>query len=95
MVIAAALAVLGALAQMYVTIIGSQAFPLEIFPGYDVKSSFYDSGIHEYSPSHWELMLGVGGLAVALAMVTFAVKILRLLPESLADEVVSLHPAKP
>jgi molybdopterin-containing oxidoreductase family membrane subunit len=40
-------------------------------------------------------MLGVGGLAVALAMVTFAVKILRLLPESLADEVVSLHPSKP
>ena len=89
---AAALAVLGALAQMYVTIIGSQAFPLEMFPGYEITSSFYESGISTYNPSNWELMLGVGGLAVALAMVTFAVKILRLLPESLADEAVSLHP---
>jgi molybdopterin-containing oxidoreductase family membrane subunit len=90
---AAALAVLGALAQMYVTIIGSQAFPLEIFPGYEVTSSFYDSGVHQYNPSNWELMLGLSGLAVALAMVTFAVKILRLLPESLADDVVLIpHP---
>jgi Ni/Fe-hydrogenase subunit HybB-like protein len=90
-VVAAGSAVLGALAQMYVTIIGSQAFPLDIFPGYDVKSSFYDSGIHQYSPSGWELMLGVGGLAIALAMVAFAVKILRLLPESLADDVLNPH----
>ncbi|MGO9443723.1 MAG: NrfD/PsrC family molybdoenzyme membrane anchor subunit [Thiobacillaceae bacterium] len=93
-VAASGLAVLGALAQMYVTIIGSQAFPLDIFPGYAVSSSFYDSGIHEYNPSHWEFMLGLGGLAVALAMVTFAVKILRLLPESLADDVVGLSPPK-
>jgi molybdopterin-containing oxidoreductase family membrane subunit len=88
---ASVMIVLGALAQMYVTIIGSQAFPLEMFPGFDVTSSFYDSGIHEYTPSRWEWMLGIGGLAMALAMVTFAVKILRILPETLADEAVDPH----
>ena len=91
---AAVMIVLGALAQMYVTIIGGQAFPLQLFPGFEVSSSFYDGGIHEYIPSHWEWMLGVGGLAIPLAMVTFAVKILRVLPESLADEVVDPHAKK-
>ena len=28
--------------QMYVTIIGGQAYPLDIFPGYQVSSSFFD-----------------------------------------------------
>ncbi len=91
---ASVMIVLGALAQMYVTIIGGQAFPLEMFPGYEVKSTFFDSGIHEYMPSHWEWMLGVGGLAISLAMVTFAVKILRILPESLSDEVADPHAGK-
>jgi molybdopterin-containing oxidoreductase family membrane subunit len=84
----------GALAQMYVTIIGGQAFPLELFPGYTEQSSFFDGEIHAYTPSHWEWMLGIGGVAIALAMVTFAVKVLRMLPESLADEVVDPHAKK-
>jgi Ni/Fe-hydrogenase subunit HybB-like protein len=91
---AAVMIVLGALAQMYVTIIGGQAFPLELFPGFSVNSSFHDSGIHEYTPSHWEWMLGLAGLAVALAMVAFAIKILRVLPESLADDAVDPHAKK-
>lgn len=88
---ASVMIVVGALAQMYVTIIGGQAFPLELFPGFSVSSSFYESGILEYTPSHWEWMLGIGGLAIALAMVTFAVKILRILPDTLADEAVDPH----
>lgn len=91
---ASVMIVLGALAQMYVTIIGGQAFPLELFPGFEVSSSFFDSGIHEYTPSHWEWLLSLGGVAISLAMVTFAVKILRVLPESLADEVVDPHTKK-
>ena len=90
----AAMIVLGALAQMYVTIIGGQAFPLQLFPGYTEKSSFFDGEIHAYTPSHWEWMLGIGGVAIALAMVVFAVKILRILPESLADEVADPHAKK-
>lgn len=92
--LAAILIVLGALAQMYVTIIGGQAFPLEMFPGFTEKSSFFDGEIRAYTPSHWEWMLGIGGFAISLAMVAFAVKILRILPESLADEVADPHAKK-
>jgi len=90
----AVMIVLGALAQMYVTIIGGQAFPLQMFPGFTEKSSFFDGQIHYYAPSTWEWMLGLGGVAIALAMVVFAVKILRILPESLADDVVDPHAKK-
>ncbi|GAB4167466.1 MAG: polysulfide reductase NrfD [Rhodocyclaceae bacterium] len=83
---ASALVVLGGLAQMYVTIIGAQAWPLDLFPGYEVKSSFFDGEVHSYVPSGWELMLGVGGFAVAAAAVVVALRVLRLLPERLDDE---------
>ncbi|MHB8471918.1 MAG: NrfD/PsrC family molybdoenzyme membrane anchor subunit [Gammaproteobacteria bacterium] len=89
--VSAALVILGGLAQMYVIIIGGQAFPLEMFPGMDVHSSFFDGQVGTYSPSLPEFLLGIGGVGIALAMVTFAVKILRFLPESLADTVVDPH----
>jgi Ni/Fe-hydrogenase subunit HybB-like protein len=91
--LASALIVLGGLAQMYVIIIGSQAFPLNMFPGFQVSSSFYDGVIHPYSPSTYEVMLGLGGFAVAAAMVVVAIKVLRFLPESLADSAVDAHAA--
>lgn len=93
-VVSAILIVLGALAQMYVTIIGGQAFPLKLFPGFTESSSFFDGEIHAYTPSQWEWMLGIGGFGIALAMVTFAVKVLRILPESLADDVADPHAKK-
>jgi Ni/Fe-hydrogenase subunit HybB-like protein len=40
--VAALLVIVGAFFQLYVFIIGGQAFPLDMFPGYDVKSSFMD-----------------------------------------------------
>lgn len=85
------LVVLGGLAQMYVTIIGGQAFPLQMFPGMVETSSFFDGVIHPYVPSLPETLLGLGGVAVAGAMVVFAIKILRFLPESLDDWVVNPH----
>jgi molybdopterin-containing oxidoreductase family membrane subunit len=91
--LASVLVVLGGLAQMYVTIIGSQAFPLNLFPGFQASSSFYDGVIHAYTPSIYEIMLGLGGFAVAAAMVVVAVKVLRFLPESLADQDVDAHAA--
>jgi hypothetical protein len=39
-VLLAAVLVVGAFAWLYVFIIGGQAFPLEIFPGHDVRSAF-------------------------------------------------------
>ncbi len=83
---ASILVILGAFAQMYVTIIGGQAYPLPLFPGMEVSSTFYDGVVHPYTPSGWEIMLGLGGVALALAIVVFGLKILRFLPESLGDE---------
>jgi molybdopterin-containing oxidoreductase family membrane subunit len=80
---AALLVVLGALAQMYVTIIGGQAYPLQLFPGMQESSSFFDGMVHPYAPSAPEIMLGLGGVAVAAVIVLLAVKLLQFLPESL------------
>lgn len=77
------LVLVGAFAQLYIIIIGGQAFPLNIFPGYIVESSFYDGVIHAYSPSIRELMLGLGGLAAALLIALLGLRILPILPEIL------------
>jgi molybdopterin-containing oxidoreductase family membrane subunit len=87
--IACALVVLGGMAQMYVTIIGAQAYPLDLFPGLIEKSSFFDGEVHGYSPSLPELFLGLGGIAIALLVTTFAIKVLRLLPASLDDATIA------
>ncbi len=87
--IACALVILGGLFQMYVTIIGAQAWPLDLFPGLTEKSSYFDGVVHSYAPSLPELFLGLGGVAIALLVTTFAVKVLRLLPVSLDDATVA------
>jgi molybdopterin-containing oxidoreductase family membrane subunit len=85
------LVIFGGLAQLYVIIIGGQAYPIPIFPGYEVSSSFYDGVVAHYSPSLPEVMLGIGGMALAMFLVTFAIKVLRFLPTSLADSVADPH----
>jgi len=90
--LAAALIVLGGLAQMYVTIVGAQAWPLDLFPGYEMRSSFYDGVIHPYAPSLPEAALALGGVAIALLGALLGVKFLRLLPANLSDE--SLQPGE-
>jgi molybdopterin-containing oxidoreductase family membrane subunit len=87
--IACGLVILGGIAQMYVTIIGAQAYPLDLFPGMVESSSYFDGEVHGYSPSIPELFLGLGGVAIALLVTTFAVKVLRLLPASLDDATVA------
>ncbi|OFZ97214.1 MAG: molybdopterin oxidoreductase [Betaproteobacteria bacterium RIFCSPLOWO2_02_67_12] len=82
---AAVLVVLGGLAQMYVTIIGAQAWPQPIFPGWQESSRFFDGEIHAYAPSVPELFLALGGVALAAALVAVGVKVLPLLPESCTD----------
>jgi len=84
--LAAALVVLGGLAQMYVTVIGGQAYPMPLFADKDiVESSFFDGQVAAYTPSLPELLLGLGGIGIALIATTFAVKVLPFLPASLAD----------
>ncbi len=83
--IACALVILGGLAQIYVIIIGGQAYPLVLFPGMEVSSTFFDGQVNAYTPTLPEVVLGISGIALALAMVVVAVKFLRFLPASLAD----------
>jgi len=89
--IACTLVILGGLAQMYIIIIGGQAYPLEIFPGKEVSSSFFDGIVNSYTPSLPEVVLGIGGMAIALAAVVVGIRVLRFLPASLADELVDPH----
>lgn len=81
----------GGLAQIYVIIIGGQAFPMPLFPDKEVTSSFFDGVVAAYAPSLPEIVLGVGGVALALALTTFALKVLPFLPTSLADADVDPH----
>ena len=88
---ASALVILGGLVQMYVILIGGQAYPLTLFPGMDVSSSFYDGVVNTYTPSLPEFLLGFGGVGIALLAVAVGAKVLPFLPESLEDPVASGH----
>ena len=46
-----------------------------------------------YTPSLPEFLLGVGGIAVAMLATAVAVRVLKFLPESLADADVDPHAA--
>jgi molybdopterin-containing oxidoreductase family membrane subunit len=78
---ASVLVVLGGLAQMFVTIVGGQAFPLDMFPGFIVSSSFQDGVVNSYSPVLGEFALGFGGIALAFLISVIAVRVLRFLPQ--------------
>jgi Ni/Fe-hydrogenase subunit HybB-like protein len=86
---ASALVVAGAFAWLYVFIIGGQAFPLEIFPGHEVRSSFGDGVVAAYVPSLPELLLGVGGLGAAFLLTLIGIRAFDFMPQ---DDFV---PAKP
>jgi molybdopterin-containing oxidoreductase family membrane subunit len=87
---ACALVIVGGLAAMYVIIIGSQAFPLEMFPGKTVLSfgapGDVGGAVSPYMPSLPELLLGIGGVAVAMLIVSVGIRVLQFLPESLSDK---------
>jgi len=91
--IGAALVILGGFAQLITIIIGGQAYPLPIFPDMDIiSSSFGDAAVYyTYVPSLPEIMLGLGGVAIAIAIFVFGCAVLRFLPASLADKVADPH----
>lgn len=80
--VVAILAMAGVLAQLYVTIIGGQAYPLVLFPGKEVSSAFYDGVVAQYTPSLPELLLGVGGLGLSALLIIVAARILPFLPDA-------------
>jgi len=82
---AAVMVVLGGLAQIYVILIGGQAFPLTLFPGMEIASGFADGQVNAYVPTLAEVLLGVGGFALALALTIIGASAFRILPQSLGD----------
>ena len=85
--IASVLFLAGGLAQMYVIIIGGQAYPLNLFPGMDVSSSIGDGAIAHYVPSLPEVLLGISGVSIAMLLVGIAIKLLPFLPASVGEQV--------
>jgi molybdopterin-containing oxidoreductase family membrane subunit len=82
--LASILIILGGLVQMFVIIVGGQAYPMEMFPGKEILQGY--GTIAQYTPSLPEIILGVGGVAVSLVAIIFLIKFLPFLPESLSDE---------
>lgn len=82
---AAVLVIVGGFAQLYVIIIGGQAFPLTLFPGADVSSAFFDGVVASYTPSLPEWLLGTGGMGLALLVTLIGLRILPFLPERFGE----------
>jgi Ni/Fe-hydrogenase subunit HybB-like protein len=77
---AAALVLSGAFAWLFVFIVGGQAFPLDIFPGHAVSSSFGDGQVADYVPTWPEWLLGLGGLGLAFLTTIVGARVLRYTP---------------
>jgi molybdopterin-containing oxidoreductase family membrane subunit len=92
---ACGMVIAGGFAAMYVIIIGSQAYPQQMFPGYTViqfgAPGDIGGQVAPYLPSLPELLLGLGGVGVALLITAVGVRVLQFLPESLADRDVDPH----
>ncbi|MCR4297320.1 MAG: polysulfide reductase NrfD [Gallionella sp.] len=78
---ASLLVILGAFMLLYVFIIGGQAYPLDIFPGHEVSSSFGDGQIAAYHPSLLEFLLGFGGLAIAFIITITGMRVFNFMPQ--------------
>jgi molybdopterin-containing oxidoreductase family membrane subunit len=89
---ACGLVILGGLASMYVIIIGGEAFPMQLFPDQTILASGFFDGVGgapaHYAPSLWEVLLGLGGVAVAMLITAVGLRVLQFLPESLDDQTV-------
>ena len=90
-ILASTLVIIGGFAQVYVIVIGGQAYPLNLFPGMEVSSSFLDGSIASYAPSLPEIGLGLGGVAMTGLIVLIGIKVLRFLPNSLANAAIEPH----
>ena len=88
--LASALTIVGGLSLLFVLIIGGQAYPLDMFPGMQVSSSFFDGQVASYAPSLPEILLSLGGVAFAFTATVAAARILKLMPQ---DDVAQLKSA--
>ncbi|MCP4288114.1 MAG: polysulfide reductase NrfD [Gammaproteobacteria bacterium] len=85
-VIASIMVLIGGFIQIYIIVIGGQAYPMNLFPGKEVvSSSFYDGAVAAYTPSLAEGLLGVAGIAIAMTLVAVGARMLKVLPDTLED----------
>ena len=82
-IVASILIILGGFSLLYVLIIGGQAFPLSIFPGFEASSSFGDGAIGLYQPSMPEIMLGVGGVGISFLITAIGIRVLDFVPREI------------
>jgi molybdopterin-containing oxidoreductase family membrane subunit len=79
--LASVLLLIGGLAQIYVILIGGQAYPLNMFPGMEVSSSFQDGEFATYMPSLPEIVLGISGISIAMLISGVVMRIMPFLPK--------------
>ena len=79
--LASVLFILGGIAQLYVIVIGGQAYPLDLFPGMIESSSFNDGVVGTYTPSLPEIALGVTGIAIMLLIAGVVMRLMPFLPK--------------
>jgi molybdopterin-containing oxidoreductase family membrane subunit len=70
----------GGICLMYVIIVGGESFPIDLFPGKRVSSSFFDGVVGTYSPSMPEVFLALGGFALVGLIVMVGMWVLEVLP---------------
>ncbi len=96
---ACAMVIVGGLATLYVVIIASQAFPIQMFPGSTILESGFLDGVNGQAAPYWptipEVLLGLGGVAVGLLITAVGVRVLQFLPESLADDLLPADEEQP
>ena len=80
--------IVGGLAFLYVFIVGGQAYPLAMFPGMEVKSTFFDGAIDPYAPSMPEILLSIGGFGLFFLLSLIAVRVLPFMPQ---DDIAKLQ----
>jgi molybdopterin-containing oxidoreductase family membrane subunit len=86
MAVASIAVLIGGFFQIYVIVIGGQAYPMNLFPGKEVvESGFFDGTVATYVPTFPEAALGVAGIAVALTMVAVGARVFKVFPETLED----------
>ena len=67
---------------------GTGTDSLEIFPGWQVSSTFADGAITHYVPRWPEWLLGIGGLSAAFLLTVIGVRVLDFMPQ---DDLAAAH----
>ncbi|MBF0182949.1 MAG: polysulfide reductase NrfD [Magnetococcales bacterium] len=78
---ASGMVVLGLFCFVGFVLIAGQAYPMNMFPGYEAASIFQDGVEGSYAPTLVEFMLGLGGIGVSGLLYLLGIRFFRLLPK--------------